>query len=140
MITLAEIRSKCSAELLASRNVTQITAALNVGRTRIGAVSRARFAIWAAAGPRAVIEDEAANSSSDYRASALTLKDLLVGAADELDLADPQVAALLAQWHAGGKISDAEHASLVALATMPDPVDELSVRRACWSDAGEWMP
>ena len=127
-------------ETLGTRDTAQIAAALNTGRARLGAVSRARFAIWAAAGPRAVIEDEAANPSSDYRASALTLKDLLVGAADELDLADPQVSALLAQWHAGGKIGDAEHAALIALATVDDPIDEMTVRAACWSDAGEWLP
>lgn len=128
------------AEILATRDVTQIAAALNAGRSRLGAVSRARFMIWAAAGPRAVIEDEALTTGSPFRASALTLRDLLVGAAEELDLSDPKVSALLATWHDAGKISDAEHASLVALATMPDPIDELSVRRACWSDAGEWMP
>lgn len=128
------------AEILATRDVTQIAAALNAGRSRLGAVSRARFMIWAAAGPRAVIEDEATTVESPFRASALTLRDLLVGATDELDLADPQVAGLLTAWHAAGKISDAEHASLIALATMPDPIDELSVRRACWSDAGEWLP
>ncbi len=139
MITLAEIRA-LPADLLAARDTAAIAAALSVGRMRLGAVSRARFAIWAATGPRAVIEDEAAAAQSPFRASALTLKDLLVGAADELDLADAHVAALLAAWHAAGKISQTEYEALVALATVADPVDEMEVRRACWSAAGEWLP
>lgn len=127
-------------ETLGTRDTAQIAAALNTDRTRLGSVSRARFMIWAAAGPRAVIEDEATTADSPFRASALTLRDLLVGAADELDLADPQVAGLLTAWHAAGKIGDAEHAALIALATVDDPIDEMAVRAACWSDAGEWLP
>lgn len=114
----------------------QIADAISVNRVRLGEVSRAKFAIWAATGPRSVIEDEAADKTSPFRASALTLKDLLSGAADSLDLSDSSVGGLLNQWKLAEKISQAEYDSLVALATHADPVGEFEVRQLCWLDDG----
>jgi len=112
-----EILVKCSAEVIASNDVQVICDAFNAGRTVLGAVPRAQFAIWAASGPRAVIEDEAANPASPFRASALTLKDFLVGAADGLELNDPNVFGMLSQWLAAGKITAEQYADLIQRGT-----------------------
>ena len=104
------------ADHVSAGNDGAIADALN--RTRypaVGSVSRARFAIWAAAGPRAAIEDNAANPASPLRASALTLKDFLTGAADSLDLGDQSVAAMLSRWLAAGAINQVQHDQLIAL-------------------------
>jgi len=112
-----EILTKCSAEVIASNDVQVICDAFNAGRTILGSVPRAQFAIWAASGPRAVIEDEASNPTSPFRASALTLKDFLVGAADGLELNDPNVFGMLSQWLAAGMITTEQHADLIQRGT-----------------------
>lgn len=94
------------AELLAEKN-----------RQVVGSVSRPDFTIWAAAGPRAVIEDTALNVASPFRASALALRDFVNGSADSLDLANTAVQQLLTDWTTGELITQAQHDSLVALAT-----------------------
>ena len=38
-----------------------------------------------------------------------------------------------------GVVESASVATLKALAEQPDPIDEMDVRRACWSDDGVWQ-
>lgn len=110
-----------SGQDLAARNDQSIAAAISAGRTKVVGVSRAVFAKWAAAGPRATVEDTAATQGDPLRASALSLKDFMAGAGEVLEVGDPAIAYLLGQWVAAGKITQAELDSLVALATVPDP-------------------
>lgn len=86
-------------------------------RAVVGSVSRPDFVIWAAAGPRAVIEDTALNPDSPFRASALALRDFVSGNSESLDLSNAGVRALLFAWTANGLITPAQHDALVALAT-----------------------
>lgn len=81
-----------------------------------GSVSRAQFAVWAASGPRAAIEDHATNAASALRASALSLRDFLLGAGStDLDLADPAVAQLLDAWVAASAITAEQRDALLAI-------------------------
>lgn len=83
----------------------------------LGHVTRADFVIWAAAGPRASIEDIAATSGHPLRASALTLLDFVRGASDTLDLGHASVASLFDAWAAMGAITAEQKAALEALGT-----------------------
>jgi hypothetical protein len=90
----------------------------------VGAVSRSKFAMWCGAtGVRVAIEDHAANNASPLRASALTLKDFLLGGvSDALDLADAMNQAMLAGWVYAGAIAQEQADDLTAMATTEQPV------------------
>ena len=110
---------------IAGGNDQQIADEINTRTVAVvGSVSRAKFAMWCGAtGVRVAIEDHAANPASPLRASALTLKDFLLGGvADSLHIADPMNAAMLAGWIAAGAITQAQADQLVAMATTQEPV------------------
>ena len=137
---LEEIQAKCSPELLATRDCVAIAAKVNETRKRAAPVPRAIFARWCAkSGLRATIEDHANTAQSPLRSIALTLLDFLRGTADTLDLSDPDNAAMLAAWVQAKALTEAQRDELLALAQVPDPIDEITVRRACWSDDGQWL-
>ena len=121
MTTLAEeiASGPLAAELaphVATRHDAMIAKILSEPRYPVaGPVSRSAFAVWAASGPRAAIEDHAADKTSPLRASALSLRDFLTGQSESLDLSDPSVAALLSAWVAAGAITANQHAALMAL-------------------------
>lgn len=101
---------------VAAGNDGAIAEILNTPRyAAVGPVSRAHFAIWAASGPRSAIEDHATNPNSPLRASALTLKDFLIGAADSLELDNASVAEMLSGWLDAGAITQGQHDALLAL-------------------------
>lgn len=104
---------------IASGNDEEIARLLNEPDfTLVGTVTSDRFAIWAAGGARAVIEDHANNISSPLRASALTLLDMLRGhIASGLNLGDPMNMMLLNVWAGFGAITTNDYDTLVALAT-----------------------
>ena len=121
MITLAEILATGIDPV--TRDDAAIAAVLSLGRVKIGSISRAEFAMWAAAnGMRGKIEDHAANPASPLRSVALACRDVIQGAADgiALDLAANQ--AMLGAWVAIGELSQTEHDKLIDLATRVDPV------------------
>ena len=127
------------ANLRAQRDAQAIADALNVGRVKVGAVTRNQFAIWAGqTGMRAVIEDHATNPASPLRSVALLCRDLLQGGPDMLELSHPANQGMLAAWIAVGALSEANAAALVALATTPDPVSEFAVRQVCFAGNGDW--
>lgn len=108
-----------------------VAAALSVGRVKVGLVSRARFASWAAAnGMRAVLEDVASVANHPLRSVALACKDVLMGAAEGLDMAEQGNVAMLKSWVDAGLLPQAESDKLMAFATTPDPVTSQDVTRA----------
>ena len=112
-------------------NTQAIADALSAGRTQLGEIATTTFAAWAAeTGMRATIEDLAATLTSPLRASALTLRDVLVGGAPCIDMARDGNQRVLAAWLAAGAISDKNYAALIALATWPDPVSHTQVGEA----------
>jgi hypothetical protein len=56
-----------------------------------------------------------------------------------LDLGDPLTRTLLDTLAMAGVVDAASVTILKTLAEQPDPVDEMDVRRACWSDDGVWQ-
>lgn len=57
-----------------------------------------------------------------------------------LDLGDPLTRTLLDTLAQVGVVDASSVAALKALAETPDPIDEMTVRQACWSDEGVWLP
>lgn len=55
------------------------------------------------------------------------------------DFGDPATRAQLDALAAGGVMTAEQAAALKAVGEVSTPVDEMEVRRACWSDAGEWL-
>lgn len=103
---------------VAIRHDAMVAKILNEPRyTVLGKVERAKFIIWAAAGPRAAIEDIATTPGHPLRASALTLKDMVMGGAESLSLDEPGVVALLNAWTTAGAITAEQRVGLEALAS-----------------------
>ena len=140
MTLLEEIKTKCSAELLASQDADAIAEVVNVGRTALGYASREKFAMWAAKhGVRAKIEDHSSNPASPLRSIALALLDVLRSPTEGIDLSVPDNAAMLGAWIASGEITHDQADELVALASRLDPVSEFDVRRAIWAVDGSYL-
>ena len=140
MTLLEEIKTKCSAELLASQDADAIADVVNVGRISVGYASREKFAMWAAKHDvRAKIEDHSSNPASPLRSIALALLDVLRSPTEGIDLSVPDNAAMLGAWIASGEITQDQADELVALASRLDPVTEFDVRRAIWADDGSYL-
>lgn len=140
MTLLNEIKAKCPPELLASRNADAIAAAVNIGRVSIGYASRENFAMWAAKhAVRARIEDHANNPYSPLRSIALALLDVLRSPTEGIDFSVPDNQLMLGAWVDSGEITQGQADELYALASRPDPVSELDVRRAIWADDGSYL-
>jgi hypothetical protein len=125
-MTPVEIRAAISASPELQAMGTEhgaIAAALSLGRTKLGTVSTAAFASWAGGtGMRAVIEDKATTVGDPLRSSALALRDVLSGGADGVRMDHAENEQMLAAWVSLGMLSSANHDSLIALATVDDPV------------------
>ena len=140
MTLLEEIKTKCSAELLASQDADAIAEVVNVGRTALGYASREKFAVWAAKhSVRAKIEDHSSNPASPLRSIALALLDVLRSPTEGIDLSVPDNAAMLGAWVQSGEITQAQADELVALASHVAHVTEFDVRKAIWADDGSYL-
>ena len=158
MSLLEEIRAKCPPELLASRDTEAIAAAVSAGRVRKDHTTKftslgisERFpALGPLPGPLAA--EMVLQKLEGFREAALGSTDaatkLLGGAirrqmqhleGNGMAIGSPAVAQMLTVIVANGGLSKAEMDALVSVATVPDPVSEIDVRRACWSDLGEWL-
>lgn len=152
MTLIKEIRDKCSAALLARRDTEAIAAKVNEGRKRIqqptligdGDVTQA---IGRPAGPMLAdwleqaantplpesptLAQQAARAEMRQAWRKLSTGNLDIGMDTVRDGIDEMVGlALLTQEQAD---------AIKALALVDDPVDELDIRRACYSAAGEWL-
>lgn len=123
-------------DLAAERNDGAIAAALSVGRTKVGSVTREQFAGWAAGnGLRAKIEDCAGTPGHPLRSIALTLLDVLRGGFTGIDLSSASNQAMLAAWVAADAITQAQADELITLATTPDPITVNQVSDALNAEA-----
>ena len=159
MTLLNEIRANCSPELLSGRDTQAIADAVNAGRTRVDGVTKfaslgisERFpSLNGLPGPLGAellfrkLEAFApvALQSSDISVSLLggaVIRQMghLKGAG--MAIGSPAVRQMLAALVGAGAITQAESDALVSCATTPDPITEFEVRRACYSDAGDWLP
>ena len=140
MELLDEILATCDPVVLATRDPHDIATAASTGRVRVGSVSRADFAMWAAStGMRSKIEDHAANTQSPQRDAALACRDVILGAANSIDFALQPNQYMLGAWVQVGALTQAQADTLLALATSPDPITEYDVRCTLWDVAGTWL-
>lgn len=128
------------ADAIAARDTQAITDAYNAlgVRTKIEPVRVRDVVGWAAPSVRAKLQDHADNPASPLRSICLTALDLFGGAlSPTLDTVQykPMLDALVA----GGIATAEERAQLDALATVPDVVNEIDVRRSFWADNGDWL-
>lgn len=149
---LEEIREKCSPELLATRDSAAIAARINQGRKRIqqpkligdGDVTQA---IGRPAGPLlADWLEQAANSplpetpTFEQQAQRAELRQawrkLSTG---NLDIGMDSVRDGIDELVGVAPLTQEQANAIKALALVDDPVDEMTVRRAIWSDSGDWL-
>jgi len=85
----------------------------------VQSINANEFAIWTVTtGQRAVIEDTASTTNDPLRSVALALQDLLRGNLNQmLDLSNPSIIALTQAWRDGGKMTQADYDSLLAIGT-----------------------
>ena len=109
------------AALVASGDYQAIADALNAARPPlVGKVERAEFAMWAAGcGMRSKIEDHAVNLQSPLRDAALACRDVILGAAESIDLSLLPNQIMLGGWVAMGELTAENRDALIALATKP---------------------
>ena len=107
------------AALVASGDYQAIADAINATRPPVvGKVERADFAMWAAGtGMRSKIEDHAVNLQSPLRDAALACRDVILGAAESIDLSLPPNQIMLGGWVAMGELTTENRDALIALAT-----------------------
>lgn len=149
MSLLEEIRAKCPPELLATRDTESITAAFNAGRVRVESRMLSERGVLSALGPTAgdafLSALEAAAASADalpeplrgYYGAIRRAVGWLKG--DGIDVGDAVTRTLLDALASAGVVNAASAGAVKRLAERPDPVDEIYVRRALWSDAGEYL-
>ena len=139
MTLLAEIQAKVSAEILATRDPQAIADAFNSGRVRLGRLEREHFTTWAAScGMRSKIEDLSLDKTSPLRDSALACRDVIGGAAQAIDFANPANKLMLDVWLAYGMVTQVDYDALIAMSTKPDPISLRDITMAVQDDTGAW--
>jgi hypothetical protein len=142
MTTLAEKIRALDRSILDTQDEAAIAAELNKPRPVVGSVSRQLFTVWAGqSGMRAAIEDAANTQGDPLRSIALTVRDFIQGAAENLDLSMVQNQAMLQQWVALGRLKQENHDALIALATqqVASNVTEHEVRLVCRDYERNWV-
>jgi hypothetical protein len=142
MTTLAEQVRALDRSFLDTHDEAAIAAELNKPRPVVGAVSRQLFAMWAGqSGMRAAIEDAANTPNDPLRSIALTCRDFIQGAADNINLSMPQNQAMLQAWVSFNRLSQENHDALITLATqqVSSNVTPHDVRLVCRDYDGNWV-
>lgn len=139
-IEAAAPSSPALASAIAAKDTQAITDAYNAlgVRKRKAPVPINLLAGWMAPSIRAKIQDHANNAASPVRSIALSALDLMRGSISptfDTVLYAPLLDALVAV----GIATAAEKAELMAMADVPDMVNEIDVRLAFWADDGTWM-
>ena len=140
-MTPTEIRAAIQADttLQALMPDTQaIAAALSVGRTRVTTRLGGVGVVLEALGPEegaAVLDtlDALKATSSPVKWAWVLIN------RGELDFGSPATRGMIQQLQLGGALTVSQAATLLALAEVPDPVDEMDVRRAIYADDGSLL-
>lgn len=138
MTLLEEIKTKCPAELLASRDADAIAALVSVGRTsivpRLGGIGAVMETLGAVDGP--VVLD----ALDSLKATLPAVKwGWVLLERGELDFGSVVTRQLIDGLVMGGVMTDAQGLAIKSLAEQPDPVSEFDVRRAIWADDGSYL-
>lgn len=139
-----EILSRVPADVRAKREAQAIADLLNVGRVRV--VSRniterdilAEYADGPVSGDAVLRKIEAFGASAHPMANVVRRASGWLAPGIGIDIGHPSTRALIDQLAAGGVITTDEAGKIKALAVVPDPVSELDVRCAIWSDDGAY--
>lgn len=115
-----------------------IAAALSVGRTRVTTRLGGVGVVLEALGPEegaAVLDtlDALKATSSPVKWAWVLIN------RGELDFGSPATRGMIQQLQLGGALTVSQAATLLALAEVPDPVDEMDVRRAIYADDGSLL-
>ena len=133
MALLDEIRAKCSPTLLATRDTQAIVDAVNVGRVKVSQKLGGIGVVMESLGPTdgAALLDQLETMSATVPSVKWAFVLINRG---ELDFGSAATRTMIDQL-----IPGPAGVALKATAEVADPVSEFDVRRACWSDAGEWI-
>lgn len=126
------------ADVVATRDDLAIAAALSEKRTEVRPVTVRTLLVWSAPAIRGRLAQAASDPASPAYSIALAALDLLGQPLGET-FDTVAYGALLDALQAAGIVTGAERAGLGVAAAQPAPVSGLDVRRACWSDTGEWL-
>ena len=133
MTLLEEIQAKCTVEELASQDTFLIAAKVSLGRTKPAKTRIGEGTILDVLGvPVGNSFLDVINSVADYR----YVKNIILRGEFDLSLASSQTGV---QALVPSVLTQEQADALKALGKAPDPVQELAVRRVCWSDTGEWL-
>ena len=133
MALLDDIRA-LPAELLAGRDTAAIAAALSAGRVRLVPTEIGNGMVLETIGltaGNALLDVIATVADFRHVRPLLDQGRLRIDAPLVRGTLDGLVPSVLTQGQAD---------ALKTLAEQPDPIDEMDVRRACWSDEGVWLP
>lgn len=133
MALIDEIKSKCSPELLASRDDVAITAKVNENRTKVATTLGGIGTVLEALGPTdgAALLDTLEGMAATVPAVKWAFVLINRG---ELDFGSAATRGMIDQL-----IQEPARSALKAVANVVDPVTNDDVRRALWSDAGEYL-
>lgn len=142
---LDEIRRRVPAEVRATRDSEQVAEALNAGRTKLAERRMGELALCDAIGGDRGTEAldhmrELAKGGPGVPAAMARKLGYVVKwlEADKLDVGHHETRASI-DMLVPLVFTREEAERIKALAVVPDPVAELDVRRACWSDDGDWL-
>lgn len=138
MTLLEEIKTKCSAELLASQDADAIAAVVNVGRTRIvprlGGIGSVMETLGSVDGPLVL------DALDSLKATLPAVRwGWVLLERGELDFGSTVTRQMIDGLVMGGVMTEAQGLAITALAEQPDPVTEFDVRRAIWADDGSYL-
>lgn len=134
MSLLDEIKAKCPPDVLATRNDAAIAAAVSKSRTKPSTKEIGNGTILETIGLQygnAMLDVIYNDANFRHVKPLLEQGRLIVGS--------PLVVATIQGMAADGVIPAAARDALLALTVEPDPVSDLDVRRALWSDDGRWL-
>ena len=138
MTLLEEIKTKCSAELLAGQDADAIAAVVNVGRTRVaprlGGIGAVMETLGAVDGPLVL------DALDSLKATLPAVRwGWVLLERGELDFGATVTRQMIDGLVMGGVMTEAQGLAIKALAEQPDPVTEFDVRRAIWADDGSYL-
>lgn len=140
MLTLAEIKEKCDAPTLASRDEVAILAAVNLNRVKTERVLIADVQAYLQTnGLWWVIKAAASDSQNPAQEAAVAVMDVANARYERIDMALPIVVQMFGGLVATGLLTKAQSDELRALGVSSDPVTARDINLALYSDGGEWL-
>ena len=137
MTLLQEIIVKCSPEILATHDTQAITDAFNVGHTKVATKLGGIGLVLETLGP-----DNGAALLDGLQSMTTTVPALkwawYLIERGELDFGSPATRGMIDMLVAQGAIAEPLGTALKATAEVPDPIDELTIRKTVLADDGTW--